>query len=562
MPRLYFWLAIWAIPIIELVLVLAVLAMIFARRHEPKPSHFAFQAIDRWFVILARKKSSSVLVVGVLALALRASLIPILGIPEPAFHDEFSYLLAADTFAHGRLTNPSHPMWIHLESFHINLQPTYMSIYPPVEGAVLAGGDLLGHPWIGQLLAGALMCSALCWMLQGWLPPTWALLGGLLAVLRLGTLSYWVNGYWCASVVALGGALVLGTLPRIRHHLRIRDALWMGLGLSILAQSRPYEGFLFSLPVAAAMIAWLTGRRRPRYSVSMYRVVLPIVFVLGLTAAGMVFYNQRVTGDPLRMPYLLNHATYSHTPFFLWEKPEPPRTYRHEVMRRFYEQDFREFERKRTLSGFVRFKGTKFLLAWGFFFSPALSVPLFSLPWIIRDRRMRLPVFASTVFLLGLLGLTWSMNHYFAPATGLVYLISLQGLRHLRFWQWRGRPVGSSLTRAIPLICCAMVGLRISAIVAHAQIEPSWPRGNLERARILRTLESSPGDHLILVRYGPSHRADSEWVYNAADIDHAKVVWARDMGAHDNQELLQYFETRKVWTLDPDQSPARLEPGN
>ena len=78
--------------------------------------------------------------------------------------------------------------------------------------------------------------------------------------------------------------------------------------------------------------------------------------------------------------------------------------------------------------------------------------------------------------------------------------------------------------------------------------------------RSARQLEDLPGQHLVIVRYGPDHDLDREWVYNAADIDNAKIVWARDMGAMDNEELLQYFHNRHVWRLDADQSPPRLEP--
>ncbi len=545
---------------IELFLVLAALVLILVRSGKKAGEHQPTPFLAQLFSRLARKKWLSVVSVGLFVLATRAALIPLLGIPEPRWHDEFSYLLAADTFAHVRLTNPPHPMAVHFESFHVIQQPTYMSMYPPAQGMVLALGERLGHPWIGQWLITALMCSGLCWMLQGWLPPAWALLGGLLAALRLGILGYWMNGYWSASVAALGGALMLGALPRLQREAKPRDAIWLGLGLAILANSRPYEGLVLGLTVATALIAWLAGSRGPKFSIVFWRLAVPVILILALTAVSTGYYYHRVTGNALRMTYQVNREMYSQAPYFLWQEPREEPVYHHPVMRDFYQREFRVYERSRTLTGFLRNTAEKIWSLWDFYLGPVLTIPLLALPCMFRDRRMRFPLFAIALLLLAMMVETWTSPHYLAAATGLLYLLLMQCMRHLRMWRGLGEPLGAAMVRAIPAICCAMVVLRVSAVAAGAPIEPSWPRGNLERAAIMHELENLPGRHLVVVRYGQNHDLDQEWVYNAADIDGARVVWARDMGDWRNEELLQYFRDRHLWRLNADQSPPRLEP--
>ena len=532
---------------------------------------------EKWeprFGRFARRRTHAVISVGLLALVARAALLPILPIPEPAIHDEFSHLLLADTLAHGRMANPTHPMWIHFETFHVNQKPTYASMYYPGQGLFLAAGQVLaGHPFWGVWLSVGLMCAAICWMLQGWLPPVWALLGGCLAVMRLALFSYWAGTYFGGAVAAIGGAMVLGALPRIKRHQRVRDAGMMAVGLALLANTRPYESLFFCIPVAGALMMWMLGKKSPPLQFSMLRVVLPLSLLLAIAFGAMGFYFWRVTGSPFRIPYQVNIATY-HLVYFPWQKLGPPAEYNHEVMREFYQGAPVIGQYRLAHLHPIRTLLLKPVPFWLFYLGPALTLPFFVWFAIKWRGRFRWPTSRKSRFLLLVLGTTFvglslpiylPPAHYSAALTAAVYALLLQAMRSMRLWRPNGQPTGKFLVRAVPLICFALLPLRAAESLLHISLPPtvihtwySTDFHNLDRARVLAQLREEPGRHLVIVRYKPDHEILEEWVYNEADIDGSQVVWARDMGASKNQELIDYYKKRRVWLVEPDEKPVRV----
>src|SRR5437764_7082384 len=398
--------------LISLVLLIAVLFPQFGSRWMTRA--------ERAFAKLARRRTISVLICGVAGLLLRAALLPIMPVPVPFIQDEFSYLLAADTFAHGRLTNPPHPMWIHFETFHVIFHPTYASKFPPLQGLLLAAGEVVGrHPFVGVWFSVGLMCAAVCWMLQAWLPPGCALLGGLIPVMRFGVFSYWDNSYWGGALAAIGGCLVFGSVPRIVRTQRARDALVMALGIAILANTRPYEGLVLTSTAVVALF-WLSikSKHPPMFRTAL-RIAIPSVILLGLVGACMGYYFWRVTGNPFRMPYTINQQQYSAAGYFVWQSPKPVPVYHHKIISDFYlKAELPHFVAARSVPGFLRETAIKVFIIWAFYIGPALTIPLFSFPWVLHDRRIRWVLIATVTAFAGSALFPFFYAHYFAPVTG------------------------------------------------------------------------------------------------------------------------------------------------
>jgi hypothetical protein len=548
----HFW------PSAEIALLLTLLFGLLAL-WKPALGESIFHKVEESLARFAQRKTLAVCLMFFGVAAIRLAGLPLLPVPVPGIHDEFSYLLMADTFAHGRLANPTHPMWMSFETFHVNWFPTYSSMYPPAQGFVLAIGQLLGSPWIGVLLSDAAMCAAILWMLQAWMPARWALLGGVLAALNLGIASYWMNSYWGGAVAGAGGALVLGALTRIWRRASVGNALLLGLGIAILANSRPYEGLLFCVPAGVWVIWWLLGKIKSRDSLNsrFRKVFLPLSTSIVLTLAFIGYYNWRLTGNALLMPHVLNTRTYHTTPLFLWEHNKPARTYNNQQFEDFYNGWERE-DYQTTWKAALAVTAEKVARLGVVLFWPGVLFLLPALPFAFRDLRMRLLVVTFFVCVAGVFAVIWSAPHYAAPITGVVYALLAQSVRHLRTMNWKARPVGVALSRALVVLLVLSTGVN----VARRSCDPLWwtCTGDPSRVAVMKQLLDTPGKHLIVVRYSDDHNIHDEWVYNGADIDGSKVIWARELDSEQNARLFAYFKDRHIWLVEPDTDNTEIKP--
>jgi hypothetical protein len=499
--------------------------------------------------------------------------------PDPDVHDEFSYLLAADTFAHGRLTNPTHPLWQHFESFHIIHQPTYASKYPVGQGLSMAVGQLLtGRPIVGVWLTIALACMAITWMLRAFVPPRWALAGGLLAAIHPQVMR-WDHSYWGGGVAMLGGALLVGAARRFMDRPGVAPAAIMSAAAVVLANSRPFEGFIVAALVGVSVLVRLWSARRQLTSGVLLRVAAAVMAVAVPACAWMGYYNWRVTGHPLEMPYMTHQATYAVVGSFGWQSRRAAPVYRHEVMRRYWsgddvtpsgetpEQkaeplaDSSRDEPTVLRDWFRPFHRDKKVLFYSIALNPGLLLAFVGVPFLlVRDRWGRWAVAMLVAGTAGILLGTWMFPHYAAPLVGLVFLVVIMSLRELAAHTF-GRAI-VAVVFAVSVIAFAVEYRRST----HQDVasDTQWYR---YRAKIAASLGATSEPDLVIVRYKRDHRPGAEWVYNDADIDRAPVVWAREMDAAHNEQLVRYFATRRIWLVEadaPEPTPVpfdRGEPG-
>lgn len=487
-----------------------------------------------------------------LTILLRLALLPRSPAPVPSGADDFSYILLADTLRHFRFANPPHPLAQFFEQIFVLQDPTRSSMYPLGQGLFLAFGWMIfGHPWAGVLISTGMLAAFCYWMLRGWTTPAWALAGGVLAVIEFGPLCYWTNCYWGGAVSGIAGCLVFGALPRLREYRRKRDALALGLGLSLHLLTRPFEFFLLLASAGLFLMPMLRGKTRRRLAIS--------VATLGAATAVMLLQNKAVTHSWTTLPYILYRYQYGIPATFTFEtNPVPRRALNSEQQLDYRAETAIHGKTKDTIASYLERLIFRIRFYRFFFFAP-LYLALAAFIASIRNWKLVFVVMTLLIFALGTNFYPYFYPHYIAAITCLSLLLAVLGLQRLK--------------RAGQVLFALCVAQFLFWFSVHAFFSPdtrvrlsryeSWDFINYgdpqARLFINGQLDRIPGKQVVFVRYGPRHMFQ-EWVHNAADIDRAPTVWVHDLGAVENQKLLQTYPDRSAWLLEPDQNPPRLTP--
>jgi hypothetical protein len=542
--------------LVELAIAVALLALTIAWRPWIEPHGRG----------LAQRAGWCMLILAVLPVVLRLALLRHHPAPSPDVYDEFGHLLVADTLRHFRLANPAHPMHRFFETFFVLQKPVYSSIYPVGQGVILAiGKAIFGNPWAGVLLSTSALCSLCYWMLRGWTTPSWALAGGIFAIFEFGPLNQWMNSYWGGSFAAAGGCLVFGALPRLRDlqlsgpqfkQRRIWMGACLGVGLGINLITRPYE----SIFLLVSVIAFLIPTLKTRESILSIRSAMITTVLVVLPAIGVtLLQNKRVTGNWTTLPYQLSQYQYG-VPASLTFQPDPiPHSDLTPQQQLEYQAQLSFRDGRETIKTYllrleyrVRF--------YRFFFLPALFIALPFFLFVLKQPRFQWVAFTLVLFALGINFFPAFQFHYLAAITCLFVLVSVVGLAEVS----RFSPFAA---RLIVFLCVAHFAFWYTlhlfdpqtAAIRQYETWDGLNHGNPERRiQVNHALALTPGKILVFVRYSPQHIFQEEWVYNDADIDGARIVWARDLGPSEDAQLRAYYPGRTALLLEPDYRPPRL----
>ena len=453
------------------------------------------------------------------------------GLPIPINHDEFAYLLSADTFSQGRLTNPPHPFWEHFQTFHVFFHPTYQAKYPPGQGIFLAIGQVFfDEPIWGAWISLALAYVAIFWFFLSDFKPFFAFISTLVIIFNPYINLLWAQSYWGGGVAMLGGGLFYGGISHSRIKVSFSNTIGFCIGLTVLANSRPFEGFIvfiisFPILVSIAIKGFLFEKRQEVIN----KFIVPICLTFLLIFIWIFYYNFKITGNPLNYFYL--NWNYHSASINL----------------------IKEYQGSVPLS-----LTSKILRLWGFFIGPYLLI--FFLMGIISILFKKDKIFELiSIFILSTISIlyTRAWPHYIAPITCLIYFIIFKGISET----YKLKIIKSKKTKEIVVLFLIVFYYIIAYKELNSLVKKrdNSLRSNLHhRIPIIEKLNNNKEKDLIFVKYNKNHNIHMEWVYNSADIDNSDIIWAHCLGPEKDKAMINYYKNRKIWVLFPDRQPPEL----
>jgi hypothetical protein len=323
---------------------------------------------------------------------------------------------------------------------------------------------------------------------------------------------------------------------------------------------------------------------------------MPGVLLGSLAVAGMCYQFYRVTGNPFKMPYSVHHAQYYPTPLFIFQPINRAATKGNARIRQVYDR----FTSPPVLENVLKqgwLPNTIYLSpVYGFIyllfalplflFSPLLAIILYvSLPMVIRRSRWMLLIAASILFTFVCMSFAvwWDQYHYMAPLTSCFVLLLVEGCR-----QFYG---SSKKLRDRKLVALCFAGLTVGSIIflqlsyherfkikkdfsadrqlvfdrishnkpVEIQIPTCAAYFKYEFEHMVANL---PDKYIAIVKYDKNYDFHDEVVFNKADIQNAKLIWAHDLGEEKNRSLVQYYTGRKVLRIAIRDSQIEILPAD
>jgi len=295
---------------------------------------------------------------------------------------------------------------------------------------------------------------------------------------------------------------------------------------------------------------------------AMVRPILLAILVVTPAIGITLLQNKQVTGNWMTLPYTLSQYQYGVPAALTFQQtPVPHRELTPEQELDYRMQSAFRGDRPETIGSYMARLEYRMRFYRFFFLAPLyLALPAFFTA--LREFRYLWVLLCLFIFALGINFFPAFQFHYLAAVTCLFILISVTGLQQLS-------RLNIKAAQIIFFLCVVQFLVWYSA---HLFENEEWSAAILQyetwqtinhqnperRISVNNQLARIPGKQLIFVRYWPRHIFQDEWVYNWADIDGARVVWARDLGAAENEKLRRYYPDRSVWLLEPDARPPKL----